>query len=70
MKYQHSTQYVKEDLDSNLPQFRNQINTDILAKILPKEQQYKIGKYNILQNSGVIEDDQEPHRDYPPRSSS
>ena len=69
MKYQHSTQYVKEDLDSNFPQFRNQINTEILARILPKEQQYKIGKYNILQNSGIINDDQEPHRDYPARCS-
>ena len=62
--------YVKEDLDSNLQQFRNEISAEVLAGILPKEQQYKIGKYNILQNSGVIQDDQEPHRDYPPRSSS
>ena len=69
MKYQYTTPYVKDDLNTSFPQLRHQINTQILAKVLPKDQKYKIGKYNFLQNQGMIVDDQEPHKDYPARLS-
>ena len=70
IKYQYTTPYVKDDLNTSFPQLRHQINTQILAKVLPKDQKYKIGKYNFLQNQGMIVDDQEPHRDYPARLST
>ena len=26
-----------------------------------------LGKFNLIKNAGLIEDDQHPHTDYPPR---
>ena len=47
--------------------FRLQIEYCLLNKIPVANTPYCIGKYNLLINGGLIEDDQNPHLDYPPR---
>ena len=53
--------------DAALVQFRVDIESFILTKIPFCATPYCIGKFNLLMNRGIIQDDQDPHFDYPPK---
>ena len=56
----------KQKQDTFLLDFLSNIQRLILDKIF-HDQQYIIGKYNLLKNTGEIKHDQMHHRDYQPR---
>ena len=67
MEYKNSTTAtISWKQDTILLDFLSEIQRKILDKIFP-DQEYIIGTYNLLKNTGEIMHDQMPHRDYRPR---
>ena len=67
MKYSNQSKVPVTWNDVELLSFRSQIETRLLSKIPLTITPYIIGKFNLLMNSGIIKDDQDPHFDYPPK---
>jgi hypothetical protein len=69
MKYKHTSTIHKEWSTGVLKMFTEESTTSVINKINPNEQ-YMIGKSNLLKNNGFITHDQMPHKDYPSRMST
>ena len=67
MKYTYQSKIPLTWNDVDLLSFRSQIETRFLSTIPFSHTPYCIGKFNLLMNSGLIKDDQDPHFDYPPK---
>ena len=67
MKYNYQSKVPVIWGDEGLMNFRSSIETNLLSKIPFVNTSYCIGKFNLLMNGGFIEDDQDPHFDYPPK---
>ena len=67
MKYNYQSKVPVTWSNEKLIQFRSSIELHLLSKIPFVNTSYCIGKFNILMNGGLIEDDQDPHFDYPPK---
>jgi hypothetical protein len=67
MKYNYQFKLPVTWNDVELISFRSQIETHDLSKTPYSHTPYCIGKFNLLMNGGLINDDQDPHVDYPPK---
>ena len=67
MKYNSNSRTPTSWNDIDLVQFQCDIETMLLSKLLHPNHKYRIGKFNLLKNSGYLEHDQDVHCDYPPR---
>ena len=67
MKYDASSSFRPVAWEhSSLVQMSKDLKQFILNKALPSVY-YNIDKFNVLKNTGIIEEDQEPHFDYRPQ---
>ena len=69
MKYKHMSTVHREWLTGVLHKITEILTKLVINKINPNEQ-YTIGKFNLLKNDGLNTHDQQPHNDYPPRMST
>ena len=70
MKYKHTASpHTRWSADVHLRTFTEQLTTSVINKINPNEQ-YQIGKLNLLKNTNHIYHDQMPHKDYLPRKNT
>ena len=69
IKYKHMSILSREWSLGVLHKFTESLTTSVINKINPNEQ-YIIGKFNLLKNDYYIDDDQMPHKDYPPRMTT
>ena len=67
MKYNHTSRISKKWQNEELVQFQADIERKLLSFLKKDDTTYCIGKFNVLRNNGIIETDQDPHYDYPPR---
>ena len=67
MKYNYQSKVPVSWGDEGLMNFRSSIESNLLSKIPFVNTSYCIGKFKLLMNGGFIEDDQDPHFDYPPK---
>ena len=65
VKYKHTVIVHKVWSIGLLNAFTNNLKKNAIDKMHPNEQ-YMIGKFDILEKGGIIDNDQMPHRDYPP----
>ena len=66
-KYNYQSKIPLTWNDVDLISFRSQIETRVLSKLPFLHTPYCIDKFNLLVNGSLIEDDQDPHFDYPPK---
>ena len=67
MKYNYQSNILSKCHKPELMGFKKDIEKYLLVKIPHLTNPYVIGKFNLLKNSGMLHDDQDPHLDYPPR---
>ena len=67
MKYNSNSATPRSWNDVDLVQFRCDVENKLLSQLLHHNHKYRIGKFNLLKNSGYLEHDQDVHCDYPPR---
>ena len=67
MRYNHNSKLPLKWNEPELLNFRNDIESICLSKLKVITTPLGIGKFNVLRNNNTIDDDQDPHFDYPPR---
>ena len=67
MKYNSNSTTPKTWNDIELVQFQADISEKLLSKLLHSNLLFRMTKFNLLRNNGLLEADQDPHFDYPPR---
>ena len=67
MKYNSTSTTPKTWNDIELVQFQADITKKLLSRLLPSKLSFRMTKFNLLRNVGLLETDQDPHFDYPPR---
>ena len=73
MKYDHTSKpHASWKKDSLCSKFLDDMKLKVLDKILKPngsnhDNDYILGKFNLLKNDGFISVDQQAHTDYPPR---
>ena len=63
MKYNASSVYPSSWDSITLKSMFKNLKEQIVDKVLPTTS-YEFGRKNLLKNTGIIEDDQEPHFNY------